>query len=233
MTPEEAFLADIIESPDDDGPRLIFADWLEDHDQADRAAFIRVQIELAALPHDDPRRPGLKTTERRLQEQHERLWAAPLSEIASDWGFRRGLVELVALPAAALARHADAIFQSAPVRALTLECRLGRDGLRRLLALPYLGRLRELGLAWTGIDANGLRALAGCPRLAGLASLNLADNGLADKAVAALLASPHLSALRAIDLSGNPLSEPQREALRQRFGWAAYRYPPQTDDDTD
>lgn len=50
MTPAEAFLADIIEHPDDDAPRLIYADWLEDHGDASRAEFIRVQCELARLP---------------------------------------------------------------------------------------------------------------------------------------------------------------------------------------
>lgn len=49
----------IIANPDDDTPRLIFADWLEEHDDLARAEFIRVQCELAALglercPHHAP-----------------------------------------------------------------------------------------------------------------------------------------------------------------------------------
>lgn len=47
-----AFLADIIEHPTDDTPRLIYADWLEDTcypAQPARAEFIRVQCELARL----------------------------------------------------------------------------------------------------------------------------------------------------------------------------------------
>jgi uncharacterized protein (TIGR02996 family) len=47
---EAAFLAAIIERPDDDVPRLVFADWLDEHGQPERAEFIRVQVELAALP---------------------------------------------------------------------------------------------------------------------------------------------------------------------------------------
>src|SRR5262245_1243255 len=42
------FLATIRESPDEDGPRLIYADWLEEQGECDRAEFIRVQCELAA-----------------------------------------------------------------------------------------------------------------------------------------------------------------------------------------
>ena len=56
-TPEaDALLAAILAAPDDDAPRLVFADWLDEHHQADRAAFIRLQIELAGLPKHDPRR---------------------------------------------------------------------------------------------------------------------------------------------------------------------------------
>ena len=37
-THEEAFLQDIVANPDDDAPRLIYADWLEEHGEAERAA---------------------------------------------------------------------------------------------------------------------------------------------------------------------------------------------------
>lgn len=43
----QAFLKAIIESPDDDTPRLVAADWLDEHGEAERAEFIRVQCELA------------------------------------------------------------------------------------------------------------------------------------------------------------------------------------------
>jgi len=46
---EEAFLASIVDKPDDDAPRLIFADWLDEHGQPERAEFIRVQCQLAQL----------------------------------------------------------------------------------------------------------------------------------------------------------------------------------------
>jgi uncharacterized protein (TIGR02996 family) len=45
-----AALADIIAHPQDDAPRLIYADFLEDEGEPDRAEFIRVQVELATTP---------------------------------------------------------------------------------------------------------------------------------------------------------------------------------------
>lgn len=45
MNEGPAILRAIIEEPHDDLHRLAYADWLEDHDQCDRAEFIRVQME--------------------------------------------------------------------------------------------------------------------------------------------------------------------------------------------
>lgn len=46
----------IIANPDDDAPRLIYADWLDEQGDDERAEFIRASIELAKL-RADPRRP--------------------------------------------------------------------------------------------------------------------------------------------------------------------------------
>lgn len=45
MTEEDAFLAAICSEPDDDTVRLVFADWLDEHDRSERAEFIRIGIE--------------------------------------------------------------------------------------------------------------------------------------------------------------------------------------------
>jgi uncharacterized protein (TIGR02996 family) len=56
MEEREGFLRAIREEPDDDVHRLVFADWLEDHDEAEWAALIRHQCGLARLlePSADP-----------------------------------------------------------------------------------------------------------------------------------------------------------------------------------
>lgn len=46
MTDHDSFLRTIIENPADDGPRLVYADWLEERGDP-RGEFIRVQCELA------------------------------------------------------------------------------------------------------------------------------------------------------------------------------------------
>ena len=47
-------IAYIIEHPDEDASRLIFADWLDEHDQPERAEFIRLQCQRARAPADHP-----------------------------------------------------------------------------------------------------------------------------------------------------------------------------------
>jgi uncharacterized protein (TIGR02996 family) len=49
VTIKEAIYAAILREPDEDLHRLALADWLDEHDQPERAEFIRVQCELAKL----------------------------------------------------------------------------------------------------------------------------------------------------------------------------------------
>ncbi len=64
MTHDEAFLQAIRETPFDDAPRLIYADWLEEHGRAERAELIRLQCRLAALPQEDKGRGVLEAARR-------------------------------------------------------------------------------------------------------------------------------------------------------------------------
>src|SRR5262245_34788864 len=56
MSDQAALLAAICANPEEDTPRLAYADWLDERGRREdrvRAAFIRSQIELARLPKDD------------------------------------------------------------------------------------------------------------------------------------------------------------------------------------
>jgi uncharacterized protein (TIGR02996 family) len=58
------FLRAIIERPEDDRLRLVYADFLDERGEHGRAASIRVQIDLARLPPGDERRAELGAKER-------------------------------------------------------------------------------------------------------------------------------------------------------------------------
>src|SRR5450432_1685581 len=94
----QPFLAAILDRPAEDGPRLVYADWLEEQGDADRAEFIRVQIELSCLSEDDPKRDRLFDRESSLLMRHGDEWQADIPEWArAECEFRRGLVECIAL----------------------------------------------------------------------------------------------------------------------------------------
>src|SRR6476660_7221258 len=70
MIDRDTLLRAICASPDDDAPRLAFADWLDEHGDPHLAEFIRVQVELARLPTGQ--RPGHP-----LAGREQQLFARP------------------------------------------------------------------------------------------------------------------------------------------------------------
>lgn len=81
------FLAAIAENPQDDTPRLIFADWLEEcGNQPERAEFIRVQCELARMPARTIHRPKLKCPHQSVCEWKDVLEAPKTLEIVWEDG---------------------------------------------------------------------------------------------------------------------------------------------------
>ena len=47
MSDRDALLEAVFSNPADDAPRLVYADWLDEHGEPAQAAFIRAQVELA------------------------------------------------------------------------------------------------------------------------------------------------------------------------------------------
>ena len=139
-----AFLATIVAEPDDDTRRLVAADFLEECGEADRAAFIRVQIELARLYASElsgsPEAAALRKKERGFlgpKSEKPHLWAAeecpelvrpdPRGRLRFEGTerltWRRGFVEEVRCPAGEWLRHGVAVRARNPVRVVRLtEC---------------------------------------------------------------------------------------------------------------
>jgi uncharacterized protein (TIGR02996 family) len=75
MSDREAFVAAIAANPADDLPRLVFADWLDEHGEAERAEFIRTQIRLSNA--DVAERKQLDLRARELFREHWQHWFGP------------------------------------------------------------------------------------------------------------------------------------------------------------
>src|SRR5262249_54775998 len=104
MPSDEAFLNDICAHPDDDAPRLIYADWLDEQGRSERAEFIRVQCALVARPEDG----ALRRRERELLDEHGNAWRQEAPAWARDDSeFRRGFVAAVRCPVGDWLRHGD------------------------------------------------------------------------------------------------------------------------------
>ncbi len=75
MPDREAFVSAIAANPADDLPRLVFADWLDEHGDPDRAEFIRTQIRWHhALPDE---RKYLDARAADLFRDHWQRWFGP------------------------------------------------------------------------------------------------------------------------------------------------------------
>jgi uncharacterized protein (TIGR02996 family) len=120
MTRDDLLQA-IIENPDDDALRLVFADWLRDHDELERAEFIRVQIELAKLPNLDNRRPELEQRETELLARNESEWVGPIRHCVVSWTFHRGFIAEVTVTVDMYQEHTFELLNLAPIRGMWVD----------------------------------------------------------------------------------------------------------------
>jgi uncharacterized protein (TIGR02996 family) len=212
----DAFLEAIAEAPDDDTPRLVYADWLEDHRQPHRANFIRTQCERAKLGADDPRRAELKEQEQKLLGRHEKAWLGALPKLAGvtwETTFRRGFVEGAKVEGAGkFLAQAGALFRAAPLQSVELRKVRGLEG---LAASPWLRRLRRLCVRNSRVGPSGAAALARSPHLAGLSVLVLSGTDVEAEGAKALVHSPYLTRLSALDLAGNDLFDEGADVIAQ------------------
>jgi uncharacterized protein (TIGR02996 family) len=173
------FLAAILAEPERDDVRLIYADWLEDNGDPDRAEFIRVQCRITAVDAaledtgdcNQPDCPGcverraLRRRERELLELSEGgarwlpedwpLWPVPPGRW--DVAFHRGFVAEVTLPCAEWLRHGRELVRAAPLERVALADVpvYPVDGERQR---AYLNRERVPAEIWPLLDARSFGA---------------------------------------------------------------------------
>jgi uncharacterized protein (TIGR02996 family) len=75
MNDETAFIEAILADPEDEAPRLIYADWLEERGDP-RGEFLRVENELANLAPGDGRGPNLRARLQQLRQGIGEEWLA-------------------------------------------------------------------------------------------------------------------------------------------------------------
>lgn len=139
-----ALLADVCAAPELDLPRLIAADWLEDHGDVTRAMFIRLQCQLAGAEAVIPERELklAKEHERKLQRSVDGIlwWALEACPGFVRWEFNspdfrtrtgqivgseqikfhRGFPQAIICSASDWLAHADGVIQRQPIEHVSL-----------------------------------------------------------------------------------------------------------------
>jgi uncharacterized protein (TIGR02996 family) len=226
-------LAAVVAAPDDDAPRLVYADWLAERGDP-RGEFIQLGCELA--------RTGAPELDRRvgaLWRKHELTWIEPFRDAIQTHRWWRGFVEHVGADGNALATHGEPLLAHEPVTSIQLvrASRLARplgdvraiakartldlsrndldgDGMARAFAVP-LPNVRSLSLSTNPMGLVGLTTL-GVAELPAIESLSLRSAGIDAFALDGIVDGPILDRLRELDLSNNPLGARGVVKLAQR-----------------
>jgi uncharacterized protein (TIGR02996 family) len=216
LSQQRALLQAILEDPDDDDVRRVFADWCEDNGQADRAEFIRLQLERDPGPAPS-KAPGTEPSarEKALLDRYADEWfAAPVGwkpghhyEVrrgfpwAVNCGYEQSHEQQETLDRWPITRLRPDLYHCEPEHA------------RRLVALRLLSRIRELDLYYMHVGPAVLRILATSPSLADLRWLNVGSCALTDEGATILADHPYLPRLRHLDLNHNQITSAGFRAL--------------------
>jgi uncharacterized protein (TIGR02996 family) len=204
---DEAFLRDILAAPEDDAPRLRYADWLKANGDPERAEYIRLDIRQTRNTGENA-----STRSRRWKRLRE-LWAAHGAAWLESLPLpMRGFVRFVrGFPGRAdcaieeFLYWPEPLWQSAPVTGLITTLCLRTETL-------YCGDLEALASFRKHIGPR-VRQMAAAPQLAHILDLDMNESGIRTRHVKPLLASRYLTQLRSLDLSLNGLGNEAAEAV--------------------
>ena len=215
-------------APDDDLPRLVFADWFDENgDPTGRSS----------SAYRSPSRTGrrgkklaaLQEREKGLLTEHKATWTEPLSGFTDNhrhepFAFRRGFVESISIDDELLMEHGDELFRTAPIRTLVMA---DLDGFHDLHKCKHLLRITTLDLTGSGLDDRyrGSAKFFGSEYLANLTTLiarGYDDNGHLDAGgLEAVVRSKHLAKVRVLDIGHNWLFNVRTDAERTTVGPAS------------
>src|SRR5436190_668469 len=144
MDVEAALSKAILDDPEDDLPRLAYADWLEERGggggggaDGPRAELIRAQCAAARLPQGDPERNALERRAAELWGRHCEEWFGPrVARLGPGWCERGFLSGLTTALVAALVGDSGRADRAWPLGPVPLVC--GGEADRRLHVCPWL-----------------------------------------------------------------------------------------------
>lgn len=118
---DEALLRGVLEAPSDDAPRLVYADWLEERGEAERAEYIRSKIRWPHRADHVEYMRGNAVGCPVLEWPDSMASICGTREYQPEW--HRGFIRRVHMPTDAFLARAAALFAAHPITAVRLTDR--------------------------------------------------------------------------------------------------------------
>lgn len=230
----EPFLRAICADPEDDTVRLVYADWLDENGDPDRAEFIRLQIDLVGEP------VNTKTRARRarsLLKVNGARWRGEVPSFSSiDWAlFERGFLTRLSIRTGWSPSDFVTACAVAPVSQIQI-CHCRPWTLQNLIRFAEFSRIRILEAHSGYVDDATLSELATCANASRLEALKLPGelwgttaNGreklpqVTDGGAVALTSATALTSLRRLHLPKCHISAEGWAILKARYPFASDR----------
>ncbi len=221
LSQHEAFLRAIFDAPDDDTPRLVYADFLQENGAEDAAVWIRLECEKARQLSGQER----GECSRGFQTPWETM-TLTLSQLHDTELFRQYAVQ--SCPECFAVKGVK-LREGQIASAEPFDVLFGLAAFARVTELDLSGNvqpdLTDVGSEFTAyslsrvITPAGAAALAQHRGLRRITALNLTNNDLDNDAALALVKSPYLDNLKRLRLlEGNRLRGRVWQQVIQRFG---------------
>jgi uncharacterized protein (TIGR02996 family) len=206
----DALYRAICAQPDEDTPRLAYADLIEEDGDIAEAAFIRAQIALAHVAEYDPLFISTRQLDPDAFTAHGLVHTLPKA-LPNGYGwntfeFRRGFPWKVAVVSGdAFTDDGGAIFAAVPVQALDIDFRntRTRPDIEALAGWPHLARVHRLEFSFTRFGADAAGQLGHSPHATAIAQLAFVFDGITAEGLETLARSPLFSRLASLDLRSN------------------------------
>ena len=207
MSDRDALLAAILAEPDEDTPRLVYADWLDENGQGDRAAFVRAQVEAVRAEPFGPKARAATLRADELLNRNRKEWTATIRDQVADLRFERGFVGHVSAEPGAFLRVAEAVFDAHPIQGLRLVPHTNpeaRASLVPVFELPCLRQVRRLSFTVrTDFLDDEYCELIASPHLARVTDLAMPDSPVDPPWLEKMLRGDSFPALAGLDFADN------------------------------
>ncbi|MBN9522452.1 TIGR02996 domain-containing protein [bacterium] len=203
MTDRDALYAAVLAAPDDDTPRLVYADFLDDtgvRADAIRARFISNQIALARAEPWSEEYDRLHRATAPVEDHYRKEWAADLEGgFGRGSHFSRGFVAQVMCDLPRFLSDGMRVFDRHPVRGVKFTTARAHGAYSTLAVSPLLARIHTLHASGEQVDDIAAERLAASPHIVGLRCLRVTRSALSIAGLGRLVSLTR-SGLRELEL---------------------------------